>query len=266
MQQPHRGGKFSAAHHQAAPVRAYVSFCKTTVRPLEQLLPNSHAWWGAPARAAMGAVVLRRLLLLLALLPPSELQLAGGWALDDLLGGAMDRQRFLAEHWQVRPLFTNGSRVGGAAHRAKIQQLLSLAQLDAVGNSPSFSGTFKSVAENMANPAAADARAEWWDLQDVWPLAVYKQGFAGQQLQQVAPRMRSPTAEFAYSTAGDAYLDGATLVFSGLERFWQPVDALCAALIQELEWWDLHPRPEPPSGLRPGLKAATPDRRTEARC
>lgn len=181
-------------------------------------------------------------LVVLALLLPAASAAAGApadeqwhWTLEDILGGAMDTPRFLAEYWQTRPLFTNGSQLGGSPHHAKIKQLLSLDQLDIVGNTPAFSKIFRQVAENIARPESATS-ANWWDLQDALPVSVYKHGFARQQLQQLTSEIRWPFANFTYSTAGDAYLDGATLVFAGLERYWQPVDALCTALIKELEW------------------------------
>lgn len=181
------------------------------------------------------AVPLLSALLLAVLVLPALAGAADDWTLEDILGGAMDTPRFLAEHWQTRPLYTNGSRVGGSSHRAKIEQLLSLDQLDVVGNTPELSRIFRQVAENIARPEAATS-ANWWDLEDAWPVSAYKDGFARQQLQHLTSEIRWPFVNFTYSTVGDAYLDGATLVFAGLERYWQPVGALCAALIKELEW------------------------------
>ena len=157
------------------------------------------------------------------------------WALDDILGGAMTGAGFIAEHWQHRPLFTNGSATGGAEKLAKLQRLLSLGALEALTHSPAFYTRFDTVGRNMADPAVAAAAANWWDLDDAWPLSIYKQGFAPRQTRRVGP-MRSPSPQFDYATVGDAYLDGATLVFNGVEQYWRPVDTLNTALIEHFEW------------------------------
>ena len=192
---------------------------------------------------ATGGLVLRVLLLAASASvraderPPSQEQ---SWALTDLLGN-ISEDTFFEQYWQHEPLHAGSSGSDGDSSRAaRTQGLLSLAELDALVNSPALDARMQSVVEKLNTAGRAQPLNEWWEPAVLEPLTAYggDGGTGGEKtLGQIGSLRRPHEADSPpdFATVHEAYLRGATVSVRAVELSWRPVDALTAALAARFE-------------------------------